>query len=122
MKVWSGWAAIVTVAVVGIAMLGPEAAAAGADTLGTAATNIKGETAAYGQLAMAVFALVGAVVAGIGIIKLINAKKTNEPIGPSVGMIFGGAILTVLITVINMTTQTTVRADATSIQGFGEAD
>ncbi len=90
------------------------------DSLGDAANSMRGETTSFGRLAVGVFALVGVVIAGIGIIKLINAKKNNEPIGAAIGMVLGGAVLTALLVVIGLTTQTTVQKDPQGIEEFGE--
>ena len=94
--------------------------AADGDSLGDMATNIKGETTQFGQLVVAIFALIGVALAGLGIVKLINAKKTNEPIGAAVGMIIGGALLTVILAVVGLTTQTTVQDTPSGIEDFGE--
>lgn len=81
-------------------------------SLGDAATSITDEMTNFGGLARAAFALVGLVLAGVGVIKIINAKKTNEPLGLGIGMTMGGAVLLALPILIQLTSQTAVQDDA----------
>jgi len=89
-------------------------------SLGDAASTIGDETISpIGKLLVKVFALVGLALVGIGIVKLINAKKHNEPIGSSIGMVAGGAILTAILVFVGLTTQSAIQTDATGLDDIG---
>ncbi len=90
-------------------------------SIGDAATSLKEDTITpVGQLAVWGFGLVGVIIVGVGILKVMNARKQNEPISTGVGMIIGGAALTALLTVVGLTSQSVVQEDPNNIEQFGE--
>lgn len=68
------------------------------NTLGTAAGNLKTEATEFGSLAEVVFLLVGFVMTGGGVLKVIKDKEARQPIGPGVGVALAGFILISLAT------------------------
>lgn len=90
-----------------------------AQNLADAANSVSDGGEAFGGLAWMAFSLIGFVVAGIGVLKIINAKKTNEGIGMGVGMAVGGAVLASLPFLINATTQQTFNENASGLEVIG---
>lgn len=93
------------------AMVIPDLAHA-ASNLGGAADSATREFTSFGKLARAGFSITGFVSVGLGLYKIMMAKKTNEPMGLGIGMAVIGAVLLVLPTVIGLTTQSAVQTDA----------
>lgn len=117
MKHWHvmGLAAIIVVALL---LMAPDVVLA--LDLGDAADQLKTDTNSFGKLAIMTFGVVGVVVVGVGIVKAVNSHKNHEPIGGSVSMILGGAMLTALIAFVGLATQSTVQKDPSAqVQGFG---
>ena len=89
-----------------------EPALAQSRNLGEIATNTGDVSKDFAGAFFSVISLVGVVLAGVGIYKIVMAKKTNEPMGLGIAMALGGSLMLVLPIIINATTQTAVRADA----------
>ena len=80
--------------------------------LDTVTGGLLGQLGNLGPLITAVFAIVGLVLVGMGIMKLFSAK--NNPQESKMGgvlMILGGAFLLIILVIINLTTQTVFGVD-----------
>jgi hypothetical protein len=92
-------------------------AVAQAKDLKDVANNSKGVAQAFASAGFVILSLVGFLIAGVGIYKMIMAKKTNEPMGLGIAMAVGGALIGVLPLIIDATTTSAV---GTKSKGLSE--
>jgi hypothetical protein len=80
--------------------------------LSTVANRTGDVSKAVAGAAFQVLSLIGFICAGVGIYKIVMAKKTNEPMGLGIAMALGGALMLALPIIINATTTSAVGKNA----------
>lgn len=84
-----------------------------AEDLATVAGNVGEQAKGFYTPVLIIFAIIGVFLVGYGLFKLFVRKPGGQDsIGGALGMIVGGALLLVLVAIINIMTQSTVGTDA----------
>lgn len=103
----------VTATILAMVVAGP----AGAQSRDVAAIagSVDSTGGALGSMMYTLIVLAGFSVAGIGVWKMIHAKKTNEPMGLGLGMAIGGSIMASIPLLIGAFSQTGFGQEASGL-------
>jgi hypothetical protein len=110
-----GWLLGLGLAVIAVMLVAPEAAMAQVSGgIGAAGTRLQSEAKPFGNLANIILTVIGFVMLGAGVIKVIKDKEARQPIGPGVGLSIAGFLLLSIIGFANMGSQSIFGSDAST--------